>query len=180
MRSFIPNFSLPTCIVMSPREGEEGTKESRNDYEADNEGKEPVRRKLPHRKAKLPQMVGRTASGDALGPVFEVRKSTGTEKVKETSISPKVDARVKLQVTRESSRNWKSRVADSTPESNAVDNSAVIEMLQSDLTAFKQSLMEVCRVTGRPEPHISCTYADGWHMVEVIVWNEGLRIGSDL
>ena len=92
---------------MSPREGEEGTKESRNDYEADNEGKEPVRRKLPHRKAKLPQMVGRTASGDALGPVFEVRKSTGTEKVKETSISPKVDARVKLQVTRESSRNWK-------------------------------------------------------------------------
>ena len=167
---------------MSPREGEEGTKESRNDYEADHEGKEPVRKKLPQRRAKLPQMVRRMASGDALGAckVFEIGKSTGTEKVKETSISPKVDARVKLQVTRESSRNWKSRVADSTPESNAVDNSAVIEMLQSDLTAFKQSLMEVCRVTGRPEPHISCTYADGWHMVEVIVRNEGLRIGSDL
>ena len=112
--------------------------------------------------------------------MFETGKSTGTEKVKETSISPKVDARVKLQVTRESSRNWKSRVADSTPESNAVDNSAVIEMLQSDLTAFKQSLWEVCRVTGKSEPHISCTYADGWHMVEVIVRNEGLRIGSDL
>ena len=71
---------------MSPREGEEGTKESRNDYEADNEGKEPVRRKLPHRKAKLPQMVGRTASGDALGAckVFEIGKSTGTEKVKKS------------------------------------------------------------------------------------------------
>ena len=45
-RSFIPNFSLPTCIVMTSREGEEGTKESQDDYEADHEGKEPVRRKL--------------------------------------------------------------------------------------------------------------------------------------
>ena len=89
-RSFIPNFSLPTCIVMTSREGEEGTKESQDDYEADHEGKELVRRKLPQRRAKLSQMVGRTASGDALGPgackVFEVRKSTGTEKVKETSM----------------------------------------------------------------------------------------------
>ena len=184
LRSFIPNFSLPTCIVMSSREGEEGTKESQDDYEADHEGKEPVRRKLPQRRAKLSQMVGRTASGDALGPgtckLFEVRKSTGTEKVKETSISPKVDARIKVEVTRGSTGNWKSWVADSTPKSDAVDNSAVTERPQSDLTAFKQSLMKVCRVTGRPEPHISCTYADGWHMVEVIVRNEGLRIGSDL
>ena len=183
-RSFIPNFSLPTCIVMTSREGEEGTKESQDDYEADHEGKEPVRRKLPQRRAKLPQMVGRTASGDALGPgackVFEVRKSTGTEKVKGTSISPKVDASIKVEVTRGSTGNWKSWVADSTPKPDAVDNSAVTERPQSDLTAFKQSLMKVCRVTGRPEPHISCTYADGWHMVEVIVRNEGLRIGSDL
>ena len=183
-RSFIPNFSLPTCIVMSSREGEEGTKESQDDYEADHEGKEPVRRKLPQRRAKLSQLVGRTASGDALGPgackVFEVRKSNGTEKVKETSISPKVDARIKVEVTRGSTGNWKSWVADSTPKSDAVDNSAGTEMPQSNLTAFKQSLMEVCRVTGRPEPHISCTYADGWHMVEVIVRNEGLWIGSDL
>ena len=83
---------------MTSREGEEGTKESRDDCEADHEGKEPVRRKLPQRKAKLPQMVRRMASGDALGAckVFEHGKSTGTEKVKETSISPKVDARVKL------------------------------------------------------------------------------------
>ena len=77
LRSFIPNFSLPTCIVMTSREGEEGTKESQDDYEADHEGKEPVRRKLPQRRAKLSQMVGRTASDDALGPgackVFEVR-----------------------------------------------------------------------------------------------------------
>ena len=50
---------------MTSREGEEGTKESQDDYEADHEGKEPVRRKLPQRRAKLSQMVGRTASGDA-------------------------------------------------------------------------------------------------------------------
>ena len=89
---------------------------SQDDYEADHEGKELVRRKLPQRRAKLSQMVGRTASGDALGPgackVFEVRKSNGTEKVKETSISPKVDARIKVEVTRGSTGNWKSWVAD--------------------------------------------------------------------
>ena len=74
---------------MSSWEGEEGTKESQDDYEADYEEKEPVRTKLPQRRAKLPQMVGQMALGDALGAckALKIGKSTGTEKVKKTSSS---------------------------------------------------------------------------------------------
>ena len=45
--------------------------------------------------------------------------------------------------------------------------------VQSDLAAFKQSLIEICRITGRPEPDIPCCSVDGLHVATVLVGDEG-------
>jgi len=44
---------------------------------------------------------------------------------------------------------------------------------QSDLAAFKQSLIEICRITGRPEPEISPRYVLGLWTATVLVGDEG-------
>ena len=60
----------------------------------------------------------------------------------------------------------------STPEPDA-NNVSGVDTPQSDLAAFKQSLIKICRVTERPEPHIPCCPVDGLYVATVLVGTSG-------
>ena len=96
---------------MSSRKGERGKEgEQVEEGDEDHQGQEFKRRKLPQRKAKLPQM----SSGGCKVAKINLKKSscTGKPQAQGTPILPRAEPRIKVQVTRGSTGNWKSWVAD--------------------------------------------------------------------
>jgi len=156
---------------MSSRKGNCG-KEGRQieDGDEDHHGQEFKRRKLPQRKAKLPQM----SSGGCKVLKINLKKSscTGKPQAQGTPILPRAETGIKVQVRRISTGRWKTNQSVPTPKPDA-NNGSGVEMPQSDLAAFKQSLVEICRITGRPEPDIPCCYVDGLYVATVLVGDEG-------
>jgi len=124
---------------MSSRKGEPGKEGGQiEDGDEDHQGQEFKRRKLPQRKAKLPQM----SSGGCKVLKIDLKECswTGKPQAQGTPILPRDDDHL-----------W----------------------AQSDLAAFKQSLIEICRLTGRPEPEISPRYVLGLWTATVLVGDEG-------
>jgi len=140
------------------------------DEDEDHQEQEFKRRKLPQRKAKLPQM----SSGGCKVAKINLKKSfwTGKPQAQGTPILPRAETGIKVQVRRISTGKWKTNQSVSTPKPDA-NNASGVKKPQADLAAFKQSLIEICRVTGRPEPDISCCYRDGLKKATVLVGDEG-------
>ena len=155
---------------MSSRKGGRGKEggQSEDGYEG-HQAQELKRRKLPQRKAKLPQM----SSGGCKVLKIDLKKNSGTGKpqAQGTPILPRAETGIKVQVRRISTGKWKTNQSVSTPKPDA-NNGSGVEKPQSDLAAFKQSLIQICRVTERPEPYIPCCYVDGLYVATVIVGDE--------
>merc|ERR1719394_1662580 len=114
------------------------------------------------------------SSGGCKVAKINLKKSfwTGKPQAQGTPILPRAETGIKVQVRRISTGKWKTNQSVPTPKPDA-NNGSGVEMPQSDLAAFKQSLVEICRITGRPEPDIPCCYVDGLYVATVIVGDEG-------
>jgi len=157
---------------MSSKKEERGKEGGQvEDGDEDHQGQEFKRRKLPQRKAKLPQM----SSGGCKVAKIDLKKSscTGKPQAQGTPILPRAEAGIKVQVRRISTGRWNTNQSVSTPKQDGNNHGFDVDTPQSDLAAFKQSLIEICRITERPEPDISPRYVDGLYVATVIVGDEG-------
>ena len=137
-----------------------------------------VRRKVPSRQAELSeQQLTKEAEGRKLGKSNQIKVVTirdgdvpDASKIK-TQVS--TDAKIKLQVRRESTGSWKSTPVSSKPMPNHAVNSASDNKTPNpELLEFRRVLFELCKIMERSPPIFCIKLKKGMYTGELRVGNE--------